>query len=643
MKQILNHYFSVATALLGSVLAIVGCAKQPSGELHPSTNIPVEFSIQDFESTKAEKTAFVAGDSVGLYALVPDGSDTPWKTNQTYLLNNAKGTIANTVTSLTTNVYWSGDWTRPYFFAAYYPHSVSIPALAGDKGAQIPIELTELAASQTDYMYATSSGNSFGTIPSLSFKHVLSMMRFSISRNSYDPYLGQSLSVRRIVVETHEQQKAIFDLEKLTCATTDISGGLTDFYTTVSLQIPAGNSESHLIAGSGFMLVPGTSIKRISVEYRYASAGSGIAATGIVPKGKIVATTAGVSGLCKLTLAAPGILEAEIGVSSNVNWDDNTNDFGTINNQSKDLLFNYTRNGLKNPPIFAGSNIFWDSYAGTLSFLPETWNDKEQDLLRYSPQGLLFRWGSLVGVKPTMGFKGSEDLPWMTQLPNNAVQWKPDAMHDPSQLSDILSVFDYFFPGSVPPPPSLSTKEMKYTNVIYAYYEPSSGVGDICRYLSDPDNNISGIPAGKWRLPTEAEIEYLIKNTPSSPQFVDGSDFATDITNTYWDDYGFTTTGINAVSGENNSLSALVLRTTLKHPYLMLPLSGFRYNDVGGRGEGTLKLVNRYTSLMTGTFSSETGNVGSIGYSTDRSGGRMVKKVFDTNEFHPVRCVKEQD
>jgi uncharacterized protein (TIGR02145 family) len=124
---------------------------------------------------------------------------------------------------------------------------------------------------------------------------------------------------------------------------------------------------------------------------------------------------------------------------------------------------------------FAYSNIYLDG--DKLTFATEPDAEKEQY------QGLLFKWGSLLGISPA-GENGSEFSIY-------------DIAFKPSEYS--LGIID----------PDTGWEIVPYDK--YSVGQPqedaSLGLGDICRYISK-----KGWVQGKWRMPDSNEYDGLAKN-----------------------------------------------------------------------------------------------------------------------------------
>jgi hypothetical protein len=132
---------------------------------------------------------------------------------------------------------------------------------------------------------------------------------------------------------------------------------------------------------------------------------------------------------------------------------------------------------------WAGSNIYWD---GTkLTFADTGTTDKQYY------QGVYFQWGSLYGLDPS----GNSSTSWST----SRTVYKPKT--DGSGYDAVTGVSW----GDWPQIGDADLGTDKYTNVLFDRTSASSGLGDICKYLTDkgwaPDSQTK-----KWRMPTLFEL-----------------------------------------------------------------------------------------------------------------------------------------
>jgi hypothetical protein len=150
--------------------------------------------------------------------------------------------------------------------------------------------------------------------------------------------------------------------------------------------------------------------------------------------------------------------------------------------------------------LWAGSNIYWTTAdGGKLTFDAPAAVDAASQL----KQGVLFKWGSLIGISPAYGtgddaayssttpvyvpyFNSSSNKGWTTYVSGSSPDW-----------TDILPVTD-----DVPDRRDVSYlgNDARNTGSDYAYWKAKKG--DICRYISE---NGYG-PGGNYRMPTSFEF-----------------------------------------------------------------------------------------------------------------------------------------
>jgi hypothetical protein len=154
--------------------------------------------------------------------------------------------------------------------------------------------------------------------------------------------------------------------------------------------------------------------------------------------------------------------------------------------------------------IFAGSNIYWDEANSRLTFAAEGTLDKQ------NYQGVFFRWGSLVGISPAK-IENDDYFTILTPL------YVPDLVTSGVWHKQTIDQIDFSI-GGYAAANSDDADEipwLKYTlpstdpggrNINHMLLLNPNGTGykgDICRYLSDGNNNV---PTGKWHVPTSYEF-----------------------------------------------------------------------------------------------------------------------------------------
>jgi hypothetical protein len=156
---------------------------------------------------------------------------------------------------------------------------------------------------------------------------------------------------------------------------------------------------------------------------------------------------------------------------------------------------------------FAGSNIYWDAVNERLTF--DDVVDDYTDAPNRTKQGLFFKWGSLIGISP-LGTPFSDDTKIYAPIGATGEYevTSPSALYDPDPIPTTpREWWDLIEPylTSIAFIPNVDDLRLSgyatYLNSVTANL--AAYKGDICAYLSGRD----GIPAGEWRLPTNAEFE----------------------------------------------------------------------------------------------------------------------------------------
>jgi hypothetical protein len=177
---------------------------------------------------------------------------------------------------------------------------------------------------------------------------------------------------------------------------------------------------------------------------------------------------------------------------------------------------NYTITIRLRTPIWAKSNIYWDATAQKLTFVPISGNTGKEGY-----QGVLFKWGSLVGVSPAQT-GGSNSFLDSTPVykPNGSGGWISSTYNTWDEIPYLDS--SYSGPGTV-----AWGRDNQYamdadqnTATMYQGFR-----GDICQYIgaTATENDLKG-----YRLPTSNElgpssgwvnnIPYQTLNSSSNPE-----------------------------------------------------------------------------------------------------------------------------
>lgn len=241
--------------------------------------------------------------------------------------------------------------------------------------------------------------------------------------------------------------------------------------------------------------------------------------------------------------------------------------------------------------VFAGSNIYWDGTKLTFDNAGVTSHQKYQ--------GVVFKYGSLVGISPALD-NGSADFSTAT-----TPLFVPDVSTNASWSQTTADAMSWSWDDI----PYVSTGSDKDASVNYLFNEiGTSGYseykGDICKYLSDKGYAPSS-PNG-WRMPTEAE-------------FGEKSDYVAD-------DGPFAVALTTDASGKAEMLSGY----TFSNAYF--PASGSRSYGSGGVSEA----AGKYGRYWSGSVYSSSYTYAMIFYGTGMS---LPYAVSRTNQY-TVRCVK---
>jgi hypothetical protein len=124
---------------------------------------------------------------------------------------------------------------------------------------------------------------------------------------------------------------------------------------------------------------------------------------------------------------------------------------------------------------------------------------EETDIYPVESQGLFFRWGSLVGLSPV----GSYDASVAVFRPDGFTRTITDEWDSVPFLDKDNGKESY-----------QRTYDQFITDYPTSGYDAASGLGDICRYISD-----KGWVKGKWRIPTSIEFEDLVATQQYQGEF----------------------------------------------------------------------------------------------------------------------------
>jgi hypothetical protein len=217
---------------------------------------------------------------------------------------------------------------------------------------------------------------------------------------------------------------------------------------------------------------------------------------------------------------------------------------------------NYTITVRFRTPIFARSNIYWDDAAKKLTFVPAAIPPTINDDSKKGYQGVLFKWGSLVGVSPAQKAASNEEqrnafngdvtlfVP-AVKNPLNTSTWKVTTGNNTGTDTDIdesvrhkytswtssYVVDDGTNSGDIPYMDSsrggngiVDRGNIWLIDATRNDLTTYKGLrGDICQYLGETQSALDG-----YRLPTSyefgAENTVWDASTPNSSGWVKGTD-----------------------------------------------------------------------------------------------------------------------
>ena len=161
--------------------------------------------------------------------------------------------------------------------------------------------------------------------------------------------------------------------------------------------------------------------------------------------------------------------------------------------------------------MFARSNIVFSS--GKLTFAVTV---EDNATISANLQGLFFKWGSLLALAPA-GNPYDPAKHFVYNLPGLFPESWGGGLEGWDRIPYAYKGFDF------PEPPVLNddTDAFKEYENSQGFNE-STGVGDICRYISEKEDWIEG----EWRLPTYKELELLYEESPTKPELSTGGNFA---------------------------------------------------------------------------------------------------------------------
>jgi hypothetical protein len=239
----------------------------------------------------------------------------------------------------------------------------------------------------------------------------------------------------------------------------------------------------------------------------------------------------------------------------------------------------------KRKVVFAGSNVYWDTGRGCLTFDAPT-----TDVDTQRKQGVLFRYGSLVGIGAMAQYYPS--LPQISASKFYIPVFISTTNH--SWAGDFANTVGVYFSWeNIPFTQSIDDTEDQW----------KAFVGDICRYISE---NGYG-PGEAYRMPIPAEWG-------EKEQYSIGSD-------------GWTLTGPYAEEGWEETGTKLI-SSYVSNGDVVFPLSGNHNGSSGTHPMGGVGLLGVYHGLRTGSYN---------GIDFNNTKARHIGTVGSTAS---VRCVK---
>jgi hypothetical protein len=185
---------------------------------------------------------------------------------------------------------------------------------------------------------------------------------------------------------------------------------------------------------------------------------------------------------------------------------------------------------LKRPLVWAGSNVYWDNAGQKLTFDAPGSGDVAQ-----RKQGVLFKWGSLVGVSPITsdGSGNDEGDPYYYTKYNVGVPIYHPVYSSPTWSWSTTHIYDDFedIPYvDAPLPGDTYLNDDARNNPAYGYNYWGNSKGDICRFISENGFGPGGA-TNKYRMPTYTEMGQKSSYTVGSDGWTGGSLYGTDASN----------------------------------------------------------------------------------------------------------------
>lgn len=265
--------------------------------------------------------------------------------------------------------------------------------------------------------------------------------------------------------------------------------------------------------------------------------------------------------------------------------------------------------------LFAASNVVLGS-GGKLIFAV---NKDENKLIPANSQGVLFKWGSLIGFDPLGNL----------YAPGTHVVHNPTST-TPSTWGGLLKGWDkvpyahsnFYFTTPVAADP------FKAYGSNSGFVE-TRGIGDICRYIS-----AKGWVDGNWRMPSRTEYQKV--HEEHSDRLSYGA--FTNVTGSI----GYAANGMAKVNSGwliGEGVRRPVSATDIESPptgSIFLPASGYRYPE----GDGNAVLVGSYGYYWTTTLTDATDKLSAYTYWLNSKTSTDIADV-DRSYAFPIRCIRD--
>jgi hypothetical protein len=150
---------------------------------------------------------------------------------------------------------------------------------------------------------------------------------------------------------------------------------------------------------------------------------------------------------------------------------------------------------VKRASLWAGSNIMWDG--SKLVFL----SDENSGVGAVHSQGLFFKWGSLVAIKPIGTYGASQ---YDSMYNTGSIIFSPTGTY-----SYAWGSIPYMDTTSSPFNNSTATED-DFASYNGTGFNAAEGKGDICRYITS-----QGWVKGRWRLPKASDYTALMTEAES--------------------------------------------------------------------------------------------------------------------------------